>query len=90
MSQLNVWQLVVATIVLSLADCAPLPETFTRVDGRPPNPQQFLNDEAICQGEIKKNLSIDNQTTTQGPTEDAIAAPMAAITARNAGQDRRP
>ena len=73
MSQFNVWRLVVVTFVLSLADCVPLPETFTRVDGRALDPQQLLNDEVICQGEIKKNLSTDNQTTIQGPSEDAIA-----------------
>ena len=65
MSQFNVWRLVVVTFVLSLADCVPLPETFTRVDGRALDPQQLLNDEVICQGEIKKNLSTDNQTTIQ-------------------------
>jgi hypothetical protein len=48
--------------VLSLADCAP--ETFTRVNGRALDQQQLLNDEAICRGEIKNNLSTDNQTTT--------------------------
>ena len=44
-----------------------------RVDGRALDPQQLLNDEVICQGEIKQNLSTDNQTTIQGPSEDAIA-----------------
>jgi hypothetical protein len=73
MSRRHVWRLVVATFVLSLADCAPLPESFTRVDGRHPDPNQLLNDEAICRGEIKKNLSTDNQTTIHGPTEDATA-----------------
>jgi hypothetical protein len=73
MSRRNVWGLVIATFVLSLADCAPLPESFTRVDGRALDQNQLLNDEAICRGEIKNNLSTDNQTTIHGPTEDATA-----------------
>jgi len=35
--------------------------------------QQLLSDEVICRGEIKNNLSTDNQTTIQGPSEDGIA-----------------
>ena len=62
-----------AVLCLAAASCAPLPETFTRVDGRELDKRQVSNDEAICQGEIKKNLSTDNQMTIQGPTEDAIA-----------------
>jgi hypothetical protein len=27
----------------------------------------------MCRGEVKDNLSADNQTTSRGPTEDAIA-----------------
>jgi hypothetical protein len=42
---------------------------FYRVDGRHPDPNQLLNDEAICRSEIKKNLSTDNQTTIHGPTD---------------------
>ncbi len=66
-------ELVVATFVVSLADCAPLPETFTRVDGRPVDQRQLLIDETNCRGEINNNLSTANQTTIQGPTEDAVA-----------------
>ena len=62
------------SVVLCLATpgCAALPEKYTRVDGRWPDPQQLLTDQAICRGEIKTNLSTGNQTTTWGPTEDAI------------------
>jgi hypothetical protein len=73
MSRRNVGRLVVATFVLSLADCAPLPETLARVDGRAADPKQLLNDEAFCRGEIKNNLSTANETTIGAPTEDAIA-----------------
>src|SRR5262249_24998566 len=74
-------------LCLTAAGCAPLPDAFTPLDERhlnPPHPftrtdesrlnlEQLLNDEAFCRGEIKNNLSTANQTTTGGPTEDAIA-----------------
>jgi hypothetical protein len=60
-------------LCLAAAGCGPLPETFTRVDGRALDQKQLLIDEAICQGEIKDNLPTSNQTTIRGPTEDAIA-----------------
>jgi hypothetical protein len=61
-------------VVLSLAvvACASLPQTFTRPDGRAPDPKQLLIDQEICRGEIKDNLSAGNQATIWGPTEDAI------------------
>jgi hypothetical protein len=58
---------------LAAAGCASLPQAFTRVDGRAPDPKQLSTDQAICRDEIKDSLSTGNQTTIWGPTEDAIA-----------------
>jgi hypothetical protein len=57
---------------LAAAGCAALPGTYTRVDGRALDPKQLSTDQAICRSEINANLSTGNQTTTWGPTEDAI------------------
>ena len=57
---------------LAAVGCAALPPTFSRVDGRSLDPKELSTDQAICRVEIKTNLSIGNQTTTWGPTEDAI------------------
>jgi hypothetical protein len=74
MLRCNVWRgVVIATFVLTVGGCAPLPERFARVDGRVPDQKQLLSDEAICRDEIKDNLSTANQKTIWGPTEDAIA-----------------
>jgi hypothetical protein len=63
-----------AVLYLAAAGCAPLPQTtFSRVDGRAVDPKQLSTDQAMCQGEIKDNLSTGNQITIWGPTEDAIA-----------------
>jgi hypothetical protein len=61
-----------AVLCLAAAGCATLPQDFIPVDGRPFDEKQLSIDQAICQDEIKRNLSIDNQTTIFGPTEDAI------------------
>jgi hypothetical protein len=73
MSRRHSWRLVIAILVLSMVDCTPLPERFTRVDGRRPDNRELLIDEAICRDEIKQNLSTANQMTIRGPTEDAVA-----------------
>ena len=57
---------------LAAVGCAALPEKYTRVDRRALDPKELSTDQAICRGEIKTNLSTGNQTTTWGPTEDAI------------------
>jgi hypothetical protein len=59
-------------LCVAAVSCAPLPEAWTRVDGRRLDPKELSSDRAICQGEIKANLSAGNQTTIWGPTEDAI------------------
>jgi hypothetical protein len=61
-----------AVLYLATAGCASLPEKFTRVDGRESDPNQLLTDKAMCSAAIKENLSTGNQTTSWGPTEDAI------------------
>jgi hypothetical protein len=61
-----------AVLCLAAAGCATLPQNFIPIDGRAFDEKQLSNDLAICQDEIKRNLSIDNQTTIFGPTEDAI------------------
>jgi hypothetical protein len=61
-------------LILSIAavGCASsLPEGWTRIDKRQIDPKQLLSDRAICEGEIKANLTTSNQTTIWGPTEDA-------------------
>ena len=65
--------LLFGVLYLAEAGCAALPQRFTRIDGRALDPKQLLTDQAMCRGEIKDNLSTGNQTTTLGPTEDAIA-----------------
>jgi hypothetical protein len=61
-----------AVLCLAAAGCATLPQNFIPIDGRAFDEKQLSTDLAICQDEIKRNLSIDNQTTIFGPTEDAI------------------
>jgi hypothetical protein len=61
------------SLYLAAAGCASLPQAFTRVDERAPDPKQLSTDQAICRDEIKDSLSTGNQTTIWGPTEDAIA-----------------
>ena len=58
-------------LCLAAVGCASLPEGWTRVDKRQIDQKQLLNDRAICEGEIKANLTTSNQTTIWGPTEDA-------------------
>jgi hypothetical protein len=59
-------------LYLAAAGCTSLPQTFTGLNGRAPDPKQLFDDQAICRDEIKDNLSTVNQTTIWGPTEDAI------------------
>jgi hypothetical protein len=62
-----------AVLCLAAAGCATLPQNFIPIDERASfDKAQLSADQAICQDEIKRNLSIDNQTTIWGPTEDAI------------------
>jgi hypothetical protein len=61
-----------AVLCLAAAGCTTLPENFIPNDGRAFDKTQLSTDQAICQDEIKRNLSVDNQTTIWGPTEDAI------------------
>ena len=61
-----------AVLCLAAASCATLPQDFIPIDGRAFDEKQLSTDQAICQDEIKRNLSTDNQTTIWGPTEDAI------------------
>jgi len=62
-----------AVLCLAAAGCATLPQNFIPIDERATfDKAQLSADQAICQDEIKRNLSIDNQTTIWGPTEDAI------------------
>lgn len=63
--------LLAVILCLAAVGCASLPEGWTRVDKRQIDPKQLLNDRAICEGEIKANLTTSNQTTILGPTEDA-------------------
>jgi len=51
--------------------CSSLPEGWMRVDKQQVDPKQLSVDRATCQAEIKANLSVTNQTTILGPTEDA-------------------
>ena len=60
-----------AVLCLAVAGCTTLPENFIPNNG-PFDKAQLSTDQAICQDEIKRNLSVDNQTTAWGPTEDAI------------------
>ena len=46
--------------------------TITRVDGRELDRKQLSTDQAFRRGEINVSLATGNQTTTWGPTEDAI------------------
>lgn len=59
-------------LYLAATGCTALPQTFTRIDRRTPDPKQLAADEAMCRDEIKENLSTGDQATTWGPTEDAI------------------
>jgi hypothetical protein len=59
-------------LCLAAVGCASLPGAWTRVDGRQLDPKELSTDRAICEGEIKANLSTGNQMTIWGPTEDAI------------------
>jgi hypothetical protein len=68
----RLYNLFAAVLCLAAAGCATLPQNFIPIDGRAFDKEQLLTDQAICQDEIKRNLSIDNQTTIWGPTEDAI------------------
>ena len=58
---------------LAAVGCAPLPEGWIRLDKRQIDSKQLFTDRAICESEIKANLSTSSQTTIWGPTEDAIA-----------------
>jgi hypothetical protein len=58
-------------LCLAAAGCASLPEEWKRVDKRQIDAKQLLSDRAICEDEIKANLSPSNQTMIWGPTEDA-------------------
>ena len=60
-----------AVLCFAAAGCATLPKNFIPIEGAF-DEKQLSTDQAICQDEIKRNLSIDNQTTIWGPTEDAI------------------
>jgi hypothetical protein len=51
--------------------CTSLPEGWTRVDGRALDPKKLSTDRAICEDEIKANVSMRDQTTIWAPTEDA-------------------
>jgi hypothetical protein len=48
-----------------------MPDGWTRIDKRAIDLKQLSSDRAICEAEIKTNLSTSNQTTIWGPTEDA-------------------
>ena len=65
------YNLLGVVLCLAAVGCASLPGAWTRIDGRQPDPKQLSTDRAICEGEIKANLSRRNQTTIWGPTEDA-------------------
>ena len=63
--------LLAVILCLAAVGCASLPGAWTPVDGQKLDAKQLLTDRAICEGEIKANLTTSNLTTIWGPTEDA-------------------
>jgi hypothetical protein len=65
-------KLLSAMLCLAAAGCAALPERWSRSDKRQIDPKEIVTDRAICEEEIKANLTASNQRTIWGPTDDAI------------------